>query len=43
MPVILSEDAEDIWLDSDIKDTELLRSFLNPYEDEEKELKAVSY
>ncbi|PKM83713.1 MAG: hypothetical protein CVU88_01570 [Firmicutes bacterium HGW-Firmicutes-13] len=41
MPVILSEDTEDIWLDKDIKDAALLRSFLKPCEDEEKKLEAV--
>jgi len=34
MPVILDEEAQRIWLDSDIEDITLLKSLLKPYESE---------
>jgi putative SOS response-associated peptidase YedK len=42
MPVILSRDVENIWLDMSVRDTDLLRSFLGPYPDSAMEAFPVS-
>ncbi|QHJ70350.1 SOS response-associated peptidase [Planococcus halotolerans] len=42
MPVILSKEAEKIWLDPKVQDFELLESFLKPYDDGELEAYEVS-
>ncbi len=41
MPVILSREKEELWLNPEIKDTALLKSLLVPYEGEEIEMKAI--
>ncbi len=42
MPVILSKEAEKIWLDPNVQDIEMLESVLKPYEDGEMEAYQVS-
>lgn len=42
MPVILSKEAEKIWLDPNIQDIELLESVLKPFDDGELEAYQVS-
>lgn len=42
MPVMLARDAEEIWLDMSVRDTDLLRSFCVPYPDSEMEAFPVS-
>lgn len=42
MPVILSKEAEKIWLDPTIEDVDLLQSLLKPYEESEMEAYEVS-
>lgn len=42
MPVILSKEAEKIWLDPNVQDIELLESLLKPFEDGEMEAYQVS-
>lgn len=42
MPVILSKEAEKIWLDPNVQDIELLESVLKPYDDGELEAYQVS-
>ncbi len=42
MPVMLARDAEDIWLDMSVRDTDLLRSFCVPYPDSAMEAFPVS-
>ncbi|WP_282020398.1 SOS response-associated peptidase [Planomicrobium okeanokoites] len=42
MPVILSKEAEKIWLDPNVQDIEMLESLLKPYEDGEMEAYQVS-
>lgn len=42
MPVILSKEAEKIWLDPSVQDFELLKSLLKPYDDGELEAYEVS-
>ncbi|MBC8138499.1 MAG: SOS response-associated peptidase [Fibrella sp.] len=42
MPVILARDAEEIWLDMSVRDTDLLRSFFVSYPDREMEAFSVS-
>ncbi|RLQ90428.1 SOS response-associated peptidase [Planomicrobium sp. Y74] len=42
MPVILSKEAEKIWLDPNVQDFELLESLLKPYDDGELEAYEVS-
>jgi len=42
MPVILSKEAEKIWLDPNVQDVELLKSLLKPFEDGEMEAYEVS-
>lgn len=42
MPVILEGETRDAWLDSDIEDTDLLRTMLQPLADDSLELTPVS-
>ncbi len=42
MPVMLSRDAEPIWMDATVRDTDVLRALLIPYPDREMETFAVS-
>ncbi|MCH8109783.1 MAG: SOS response-associated peptidase [Chloroflexi bacterium] len=42
MPVILSRDAESVWLDQSIEDAAMLGSLLTPYDAEEMEAYEVS-
>lgn len=42
MPVILARDAEDVWLDMSVRDTDTLRSFCTPFPDSEMESFPVS-
>lgn len=42
MPVILSKEAEGIWLDPNVEDIELLQSLLKPFDAEEMEAYEVS-
>ena len=42
MPVILTREAEDIWLDSDVQDTGLLSELLVPYRAQDMEAYEVS-
>ncbi|WCK55175.1 SOS response-associated peptidase [Aneurinibacillus sp. Ricciae_BoGa-3] len=42
MPVILTKQQEKIWLDRDVKDTDLLKRFLVPYDAKEMEAYQVS-
>ena len=42
MPVILSREAEPVWLDQDIQDTALLSELLVPYSGDEMEVYQVS-
>lgn len=42
MPVMLPRDAEEIWLDMSMSDTDMLRSFCMPYPDSEMEAIPVS-
>ncbi|WP_422124142.1 SOS response-associated peptidase [Planococcus sp. X10-3] len=42
MPVILSKEAEKIWLDPNVQDIELLKSLLEPFDDGELEAYQVS-
>jgi putative SOS response-associated peptidase YedK len=41
MPVILSREGEDIWLDNNIKDYSRLKDLLRPYEDGEMSIEQV--
>ncbi len=43
MPVILSDDDLDIWLDNNVKDFELLHNMLDPYPETEMHAYVVSY
>jgi putative SOS response-associated peptidase YedK len=42
MPVILSKEEEDEWLNPDIVELEQLKAFLDPYPDDEMEAYPVS-
>lgn len=42
MPVILSKEAEKIWLDPTVEDVDVLQSLLKPYDDAEMEAYEVS-
>jgi putative SOS response-associated peptidase YedK len=42
MPAILSLEAEDTWLDANVKDNGTLLSILQPYSDEDMEFYPVS-
>ncbi|MFD2616400.1 SOS response-associated peptidase [Terrilactibacillus laevilacticus] len=42
MPVILTKEAETIWLDRSIKDSQLLKSLLNPYKPDQMTYHPVS-
>ena len=42
MPVILRRDAEDLWLDKEVEDTDLLANVLEPYPAGEMEAYEVS-
>ena len=42
MPVILTRDAESLWLDDTVRDTDRLRALLKPYPDDAMESFAVS-
>ncbi len=42
MPVILSKEAEKIWLDPKVQDTELLEGLLKPFDEKELEAYQVS-
>lgn len=42
MPVILSKDEEEVWIDESVKDEERLKSLLDPYPPDEMEAYEVS-